>query len=383
MTRASFIWRNLLRSKRRTALTMISSSVLVLLLAVILALYEAMNAPPSGEGPARRLIVQHATSLAYQLPEAHGKKIREIPGVQVVCGMTWFGGQYGPDAKDPKSWFGRFAIETDTAFECMTEIRLSPEHKKAFVEDRQGAIAGKRTAEKWGWKLGDKIVFQGDYYPCDPELYLRGIFTSSEDPRQEDNLWFHHKYFDELLGRPGKVATFSVLCRSTAGMAQIAQEIDARFANSDPPTRTMSEKEFMLAFIEMIGNVKLIVFSISFAILFVMALVTANTIAMGTRDRVSEAAVMKTLGFLRGEIVWMVLLEAVVISAAGGLLGLAIAYPLVTSISQMGWITDIALNGFVVSSSLLACALVGLLSAGAPAFHLASIRIVDGLRKVG
>lgn len=383
MNRFTLLWKNLLRSKRRSTLTALSSAVLVLLLAVLLAMYEALNAPPVGEGPARRLFVQHATSLAYRIPETHQAKIQEISGVKTVNMMSWFQGQYGTDPKDPNNWFGRLATDVSSFFETMVEIRIPEEQKRAFVDDRQGAIAGKRLAEKFGWKLGDKIVFRGDIYPCDAELYLRGIFTSVGDIRAEDNLWFQHKYLDELLGRPGKTGTFSVLCESTGVVSRVATEIDAKLANTDAPTRTMTEKEFSLSFIEMIGNIKLILFSISFAILFVMALVTANTIAMGTRERVSEAAVMKTLGFLRSQILSLVLFEALAISTIGGLLGLVFARGFVGVIDQIGFIPGIAMTPSVIAFSFGGCLFVGLLAAGVPAAQLASVRIVDGLRKVG
>lgn len=375
------VWKNLMRSKRRTVLTVLSSAVLVMLLAVILAIYDYLHSPPEGEGQERRLMVQHGTSLMENLPVAHAAKMTEIPGVQVVCPMSWFQGQYGSDMTDAKNWFGRLAADTNTFFDYAPEFKISKEHREAFLAERQGAIAGKRLVEKMGWKLGDRISIKGDIYPVDLELYLRGIFTT-RDPREEENLWFHQKYLDELRGNPGTVGTIGIMCRTIEDVSRVATAVDASFVNSDTPTRTMTEREFNLSFTQMMGNVKLIVISVSFAILFVMALVTANTIAMGTRERTGDAAVMKTLGFVRGQVMSFVLAEGAVQSIVGALLGLFLATGFLNSMGQMGWMAGLFLTPLSAGLAIGCAILVGLLSAGIPAWHLASIKIVDGLRKV-
>ena len=374
------ITKNLGRNKRRTVLTMLSVSVSVFLLATMQAVIAALGSTTQLTGGEYRLVVRRNTSLADMMPESYAQKILQVSGVTGVCPANWFGGIYKEDK--PKYMFAQFYVDAKTLFDVQFEYQISPEEKAAFQQERTAAIAGKSLADKYGWKIGDVIELKGVLWPVSPSLTLRGIYTGPRD----SSFYFHREYVEEAMGRPGLVGTYRVRLDSPDSAPRVMEEIDQMFKNSTAPSKTETEAAFAAAFFSMLGNVKGLIGGVGLVVVFTITLIGANAMAMSARERFTEVAVMKALGFQPGLILTLLLSESVLIALIGGALA-AVAAKVVFQFVGMGSMLAIFLQNFKITSGTMAIALgvsvlIGLISGGIPAWNAARINIVDGLRRV-
>lgn len=316
---AHFIFRNTLRNKRRTILTILSISMSLFLISTLRTLLDSLESPPLTPESAKRVVVRHATGLANTMPIAYREQIARVPGVAAVSANQWFGGVY----KDPANFFAQFAVDADRFFDVYADMHTqTPEQQANFIKDRTGALAGITLAKRYGWKVGDRITLKGAIFPVDPEMTIDGLLDGGGS---DSNFYFHRDYFSELFrvnGEPfNQAGVFAVKAKNAEDLPAIAESIDAMFDNSTAPTKTESEAAFLLGFVSMLGNVRLLVMSISTVVLFTVILVAANTMAMSIRERTGEIAILKTLGFAPGLILYMMVAESMMIALAGGLLG--------------------------------------------------------------
>jgi putative ABC transport system permease protein len=385
MTLTSFVRKNAFRNKRRTALTILSIAFPLLLLSFLMSLWRAFYADDlRSEQSAQRLITRHKVSLTNLIPSSYRDRIRHVPGVTRVVNMNWFGGVYKDTTQ--KNFFARFGTDPDEFFTVYPELSLPKDQEDAWKRDRAGCVADVELAKKYGWKVGDRIVLQGDIYPITLELTLRGLFTAK---LPNNSLYFNEKYVEE--GVPfakGTAGFYAILVDSPENVNRVSHEIDAAFANAPEPTRTETEKAFGLSFLAMLGNVKAFILIISSAAVFTILLVTGNTMAMSIRERTREVAVLKTLGFTRGTILGLFIGEAVAVSAIGGVLGTLIALFFLsggTHAPQGANLFVIALHEwkFTAPAAWGVAILAGLLSSAIPAYAASRTGIVDGLRHIG
>jgi len=381
------IWRNVFRKKTRWFLTT-SSIILVLVVIVVLAsLLEAMQADPSGGKGANRLVVQHATGLGNFLPLSQRQRIEQIPGVVAVSPEVWFGGVYKDDR--PENWMGQLSADPDIYFDkIFDDATIDPKVNAEWKANRNGFVAGQKLVEKFHWKPGDHIVLRGTYIPLTLDLVYIGSFQAGD----ESNIFFHNEYLNQSkwFGADKYTGIYYLKVASGEDVPRVAAAIDRMFENSDAPTKTLTEKQFQLQFMEMMGNVKLLVRSISLIILFSLTLIVANTVAMSARERVTEIAVMRTLGFRRSHMLTFILSESVVMSLIGGVSGVLLArfvfIPLIVKLGSKSAMAGFLIN-FRVSPETLLMAFgvsvgVGILAGFVPAIRSSRIRIVDGLRQV-
>src|ERR1700729_2607673 len=325
MTLSRFVTKNAFRNKRRSILTVLSIAFSLLLLTLMMTIWRAFYLDQGSAESAERLVVRHRVSLTFNLPGYYREKIRAVPGVVAVVPVSWFGGVY-KDQK-PENFFARFGTDPEEFFKVFRDIQMPDEQRTAWLRDRQGVIVDDSLATKYGWKLGDRIVLQGDIYPVNLELYVRGIFHSTPDNK---SAYFNSKYVEEAVDFfKGRAGTFSILAASPSDVSNIASAVDDMFRNSPQPTKTESEKAFGLEFVAMMGNVKAFILSICGAVVFATLLVSANTMAMSIRERTREVAVLKTLGFTREGILGLFVSEAVALSLAGGAIGASLAFGLI------------------------------------------------------
>jgi putative ABC transport system permease protein len=371
---------NLLRRKIRTALTVGSFAVALFLLGLLLAVRGAFNQGVD-VAQADRLVVTNKTSIIQPLPFATRDKVARTPGVRAFTFANWFGGVY----QDPKNFFAQFSIDASTWREVYDEFVVGEEEWAAFLADRQGAIAGKATAERFGWKVGDRIPIQGAGYPGEWEFRLRGIYTGRRPNDDLTQFWFHWKYLNEA--GPGYMRDFigwyTVRLEKGASPAAVARAIDETFANSAFETRTQSESAFMQGFVTQFGNIELLMLAIGGVVFFTLLLVSGNTMAMSVRERTGELAVLKTVGFTDGSVLALVLVETMVVAALGGGLGLVLAKLL----SLQGDPTGGLLPGFYIPNLGLALGFLGALAVGllaglVPAFTAGRLKVVEALRRV-
>ncbi len=383
----ALIWKNVFRKKLRTGLTM-SSILLVLTLIVILtSLLRAMQADPSGGKGANRLVVQHATGLGNFLPLSQRQRIEQIPGVVAVSPEIWFGGVYRDDR--PENWIGQLSADPEIYFDkIFDDAKIDPRVNAEWKANRNGFVAGQKIAEKFHWKKGDHIILKGTYIPLNLDLVYIGPYSAGD----EGNIFFHNEYLNQStwFGANKFTGLYYLKVDNGEDIPRVAAAIDKMFENSDAPTKTLTEKQFQLQFMEMMGNVKLLINGISLIILFAVTLIVANTIAMSARERVTEMAVMRTLGFGQGHILGFILSEAVVMSLLGGILGVLLAkLVFVPALVAAGNKTSISawLVNFRVSPETLVMAFavsvgIGIFAGFVPAIRSSRLKIVDGLRQV-
>jgi putative ABC transport system permease protein len=376
------LWRSLFRRKVRTIFTLLAVLVAFMLYGFLAAIQAAFGMGVELAGN-ERLVLIHKVSIIQLLPESYLQQIRSTPGVVDACHQTWFGGVY----QDPKNFFMQSPVDPECILRMYPEFKLPEDQKKAWFADQQGAIVGRVTAKKYGWKIGDRIPIQATIWrkkdnSLNWEFNLDGIYTGAEEGTDETQFFFHYKYFDEsrLFGA-GSVGWYVVRIADASKAAQIAKALDSQFANSPAETKTTTEKAFVQAFANQVGNIALIVRSIIAMAFFIILLVTANTMAESVRERTSELAVLKTLGFTDGRVLVLVLVESCLIAGVGGLLGLGLAGLMVPRIPTGAMLPNL----FVPTSSLgLGLALVlglGVVSGIFPALGAMRLRIVDALRR--
>jgi putative ABC transport system permease protein len=383
MTLGSFIVRNTFRNRMRSLLTMISIGFSLLLLTLMICIWRSFYIDQVAPEAARRLIVRDRVSLAFFLPAFYREKIRAVPGVHAVAPITWFGGRYIDDR--PEHFFAQMATDPEEYLQVASDKIMPADQLKAWQHDRSGCIVDVTLAHKYGWKLGDRITLQGNIFPTNLDLTIRGIYH--RDPPQ-NALYFDAKYLEEAVPWfKGQAGWYGAQIDSSDQVAQAAKEIDDMFRNSPLQTKTESEKAFQLGFVASLGNVKAFILSICGAVVFAIMLVSANTMAMSVRSRTREVAVLKTLGFTRQGVLSIFVSEAVALALAGGILGLAIAVPVITwlthSFIALGIPLNMKINLPTAAISLLMALILGLVSGYVPAYQASRMNIVEALRHVG
>lgn len=377
------IWRNLLRNKRRTLLTMASLMLAVVLLTFLTAFLDLLTNTEAAVD--NRLVVRSAISLANPLPESYGPRLQRIERVQAVTPLNWFQGVYLNDR--PENFFARFSSDPATLFKVFPEYQMSDAEKQAWAAERGAFIAGKFLADRYGWKLGDQIFIKGDIYPVDLNLTLRGIYTVPGVEASEKQIFFHRRYLEEAMNNPGMVGTYFMMLDSPDAVPAVVKTAEAMFANSEAQVRAETEAAFQLSFLEMIGNIQFLFQAIGIAIAVSIFFITANTMAMAARERTTEVAVLKTLGFQGGQVMGMVIFEAVLVGLLGAALGCAVS---AVSIGGMAQALDkvfpvfgtLAMTPRAWAVGLGIGLFVGLISGLFPALSASRLRIVDALRRV-
>jgi len=381
MTLTTFVTKSAFRNRRRSILTVISLGVSLFLLTFLLTLWKGFYIDKGAPDSALRIMTRHRTSLANFLPAYYRGKIRTIPGVTHIVPMTWFGGKYRDDK--PENYFAQFATDPQEYMLVAADKQMPADQLAAWQHDRAGCIVDTTLAEKHGWKIGDHIHLQGNIFPTDLDLTLRGIYTI--DP-PNSNLYFDQEYLSQSVDWFKDTAGFYFIRTDSAeSMPRVARAIDDEFHNATAPTKSESEQAFKLDFIATLGNVKAFILSICAAVVFTTLLVCANTMAMSIRERTREVAVLRTLGFTRQRILSLLLGESVAISLIGGLLGLLFAALVMKVLIRPGIAlpTQLKLTSLTVVVVMLVAALVGVVSGLIPSYRASHVGIVEGLRHIG
>ena len=369
---------NVLRNRRRSLLTVSCIAVSLFLVATLHTLLTELESSSVAPDAALRLVTRHRVSLANILPISYRDRIARVPGVDAVIGAMWFGGVY----KDPKNFFAQFAVDTDKFFTIYGDMDIPEDQKQGFLKDRTGALVGEHLAERFGWRVGDRIHLQGALFPMNAELNIRGIYAGGFD--DGGSLYFHWEYFNEGLNKPNFTGFFEVRAHSPEQVAGVEEQIDDLFRNSTAPTKTESEKAFVLGFLSMMGNVRLLITSISSAVIFTIILVAANTMAMSIRERVREIGTLKALGFRKRQILFLLLGESVLLSASGAIMGALGAKVFFRRINIAaitgGFVQRFAVSGGTLLLSAAIGVAVGVIAAGIPAWRAARRSVVDALR---
>ena len=381
------ILRNAGRHKLRTLLTVLGLAIAVIAFTIIRTLIDAYY--NSAEViPPDRLVTRHAVSLVFDLPLAYYNKIKQVDGVEEIGYANWFGGTY---KDDPKNFFASMAIGPGVEFwDIYYDYILPEDQKREFYKYPNSAVAGAQLVNRFGWKIGDIIRLTGQIYPGDWEFVLRGIYKGDKPGMDENSLFFRHDYLDEELknrmpGMAGNVGWFIIKVDDVNRVAEISAAIDALFENSTAETITETEKAFTLNFLAMMDVIVTGMRIISFMIIGVILMVLANTMAMSARERTTEYAVLKTLGFRSYHITGLIFGESLAIAGFGGLLGIVLSFPLTDGVGQFvkNYYNQIEIGDMTIILCITFTILVGVIAALFPMLQAIRISIVDGLRKVG
>ena len=371
-------WKNALRNKRRTILTVLGIALFVGIICFMQTVVTSIDAWEGAADQYSRVAVMSKANLTARLPRAHEEYLKSLPEVELVQKSNWFGGIISDRRED---FFANFANDTEGWLDIWEEYSIPPEQYRAWQEDRQGVIVGKRLAEKFDWPVGKRIVLKGTIYPVNPELNVSGIYDGPETMA----MYFHWEYFNQLMDDKGTVGVFWLKGRSKEDVPTLIATVDQHFENSTDPTKTMSEKEFARMFSSMMGNIALLVATVGTVVVVIMVLIVGNTLTLSARERAAETSTMRTLGFSRGAILWMTLAESVIVTAVGTAIGLGIPVFLFNVLEiPMGMFFPV----FTVAASTMILAgcialVVGLGAGIIPAWMTARLNIVEGLRRTG
>ncbi|OGV17927.1 MAG: ABC transporter ATP-binding protein [Stygiobacter sp. RIFOXYA2_FULL_38_8] len=380
------IFKNALRHKLRTLLTIFGISIAVIAFGLLRTVVTIWDSSVDAT-MANRLITRQAVSFIFPLPYSYKEKIEKVPGVNKVTFATWFQGVY----KDKNNFFARMAVDPETMFDVYPEYIISPEELAAFKKERNACVIGADIAQQHKLKLGDQMVLEGDIYPGRWEFIVRGIYKGKNKNTDKTQMLFHWDYVNERMKvetpvRANDVGWYVVQIADPNKSALISNQIDALFKNSTAETKTETEKAFAQGFVAASGAIITAMNVMSFVIIGIIMLVLANTMIMAARERTREYAVFKTLGFSAKHLVGLILGESMVISFLGGGIGLFLTFPIVAGFEQAmpkGFFPFFYIEPITVVLASVATGLVGLISAIFPIHKALNTKIVDGFRFVG
>ena len=377
--------KNAFRHKLRTGLTLVGLVVAICAFGLLRTIVDAWYAGVEGSS-STRLVTRSNISLTFALPLNYAQRLKGVPGVNQVSWANWFGGVYITE----RNFFPQFAVEPVSYLALYPEYRLSDAERNAFIRDRQGAVTGRKLADKFGWKVGDQIPLRGTIYPGTWTFTLRGIWDGAEAKTDESQLLVNWAFLNESIRaraprRADQVGVYIVGIAEPRDAAWVGQQIDAMFANSLAETMTETEAAFQLSFVSMSEAILAAVQAVSSIIVVIIMAVMANTMTMTARERLAEYATLKALGFPPGFVVRLLLGESLFIALLGGLIGMALTLPLAAAFrSAVGTLFPVfQVSSLTMALQLVAALVVGLVAAAWPAWKMSRIDIVAGLRHVG
>ena len=381
------MWASLFRKRTRTLLTLLSLMIAFLLFMLLQSISNALASSGSFNlASIDRLISTPKYSIIDSLPINQQQQMLNIEGVEAVTHANWFGGNY----QERRNFFPKYPVDPYAYFDMYSELVISKEELDAFAQTRRGAVVAASLAERFGWKLGDIIPIQGDIYSMQNgsrlwEFELVGTFTARVGESEAPLFLFQYEYFTEAVADYSKnqVGWWTIRLSDTDRAAEIANQIDLLFENSQDPTRTATEDEFSRQFASQLGDMGFITAMIMSAVFFTIVLLTGNTMSQALRERIPELAVLKTVGFTDTLVSILVLGESVLLCVVGGVLGILLAFAMqdVLGSTLGGFIGDFEYSATLIASALILAIVIGIVIGGIPALEARRLTIVDALRE--
>jgi len=379
------LFKNAFRHKLRTALTILSITIAILAFSLLRTVISAWYAGVDASS-ASRLVTRNAVSLIFTLPLSYKEKIRQTEGVSIVSYANWFGGIY----IDEKNFFANFAVDPKSYLDLYPEFMLSEAQKNAFLRDRKSFVAGRKLAEKYGWKIGDIVTLRGTIYPGNWEFVMRGIYRGRDETADESQFFFHWDYLNETLkktapGRADQIGWYMIGVTNPDLATEVAERIDRAFKNSIAETLTETEKAFQLGFVSMSNAIITAIRLVSLVVIVIILAVVANTMVMTSRERIGEYAIFKTLGFGGGRIAGLIVGESLVITMTGCAIGVALTFPTAKLFGRaMGsYFPVFNVGNDTIGYAIVSSVLVGIIAAIIPTYRAIKIPIAAGLRSIG
>jgi len=379
---SSLIFANLFRKKIRLMLTVGSFAVALFLFAFLAVVRNAFSRGADVAG-ADRLVVIDRVSIINLIPLKYRDQILQIPGVKSITHNNWFGGVY----QDEKNFFPQFVIDPENQRQVFPELLVPDDQWNAFLKDRQGAIAGAKTAERFHWKIGDRIPIKTTLYGGGSwEFNLDGIYHGDRPEDDETQFWFQWDYFEEKVPEEvkGQIGWYVLRVNNPEDSVRVAKAIDDKFANSSSETKTETESAFAAGWVKQFGNIQALILTIGSVVFFTLLLVTGNTMAISVRERTAELAVLKAIGYSGRRVLFFILAESLVIALLGGLLGLGFALLAVPALARVlnGLVPQLLLEPSILILGLVSAIVVGIASGILPGLGAMRMRVVEAFRRV-
>jgi len=388
------LWRNLLRHKLRTILTVVGLAVALFLFCFLETVLQAFHVGVN-MADASRLIAMHKESITLTMPQSYRTLIQQVEGIKGVSYMTWFGGLFSEKTgagELNEQFFGQFAVDFDTFLPIYPEIEMKPDEFKDLMKDQSGCVLGDKIAARLDKHVGDRIRLRSTIWPRPGEngefweFTVRAIYTSSSPNYDRTNMFFHYKYLDEgrQFGK-GTVGIFTIGIDNPNRIKEISEAVDERFKNSPYETRTMTEKAFNMQFVSMMGNLELLLRSVGSAVILTMLLISANTMMMSGRERTREIGILKSIGFSDGYLFRLLIGEALLIAGLGALIGVGGSWVLVNHFHfnpKPDFFPVFIMPSAAAFVALLIAAVTGFLSGLVPAYSAARMDATEALRSV-
>lgn len=378
------IYKNMTRKPLRLFLTCFAIFIAFLIFSAVTTLKSALD---SGVDLAAddRLVVVNRINFTKSLPIAYHRKVAAIEGVKDVTHVNWFGGYY----QDVKNQIVTMAVDPESYLRVYEEVVVDPEQKTTWLQTRQGILLGRKLAQAQGWNIGDKIPLSSNIFSNRDgghswDFVVSGFFDGVDENYDTRYALIHYKYFIETQTFGGDwIGWMTLVTEDPSLNQQVADAIDASFANSQNETDTSTEKAFNKAFIEQIGNIGLIIFGVVFMAFFTILVVVGNTMALAVRERTGEIAVLKTLGFSASRVFTLVLSESLLIALIGGFLGLAVGWLIIEGAksSMAQFLPNLAIGGDIVAQAVLYMILLGLLTGLIPAYNALRLNIITAFNR--
>jgi putative ABC transport system permease protein len=374
---------NLSRKKLRTILT-VGSFAVALFLFAFLAVVKGAFGRGADIASADRLVTINRISIIQPLPLSYRDQISRIPGVKSITHNNWFGGVY----QDEKNFFPQFVIDPENQRQVMSELVVPDDQWQKFVADREGAVVGARTAQRFGWRIGDRIPIKNVSYGTSGtwEFNLDGIYHSAHAGGDETQFWFQWDYFEERVPErfKGNIGWYVLRLDNPDDAPRVAKAIDDTFTNSSYETKTETESAFAAGWVKQFGNIEFLILSIGAVVFFTLLLITGNTMAIAVRERVGELAVLKAIGFSDFSVLVLVLAESLLIALLGGILGLGLAILAVPVLGNAlnGLLPELILSPAILSLGLATALLIGAAGGILPGVGAMRMRVVNALRRV-
>lgn len=382
-----YILRNARRNPVRSILTIASVAVCLMLMMILMSFLSINSSVASSLRVYHRIVTMSSTGFAQPMPIARVHEIANMSGVVAASPLNWYGGKYNEEVMP----FAQFGVFADQFFTIYDELKVPPDQLKAWQADKAGCIIGRLLAEDRHLKVGDVVPLKGDIYPFDLRLTVSGIYDGPSN-RDRRMLVFHWEYLDDGLkrdsaGRMSGIAGVIVIKTKTADdMVKVSKAIDDEYRNSDVPTRTQTEEAFTKMFAEMWGDMRGLIRDVGLAVIFSLLCVAGNAMAMAMRERTTEVAVLKAIGFSKPLVIGLVLTEATFVALLGGIVG-ALGSKLLFDLHDFSKYTAGFLPFFFIpwTTAFLGLGVamaIGLASGVIPAVRAAQLSVIDGLRKV-
>ena len=377
--------RNAFRHRLRAWLTILSITIAILAFGLLRTVVDAWYVGVE-RASANRLVTRNAVSMTFPLPLSYKEKIAQVPGVTQVSIGNWFGGVY----VDEKNFFPNFAVEPRSYFALYPEYVFSPDQREAFFRDRKAFAAGRKLAERFGWKIGDTVTLKGSIYPGNWEFVLRAVYDGRDRNVDERIFFFHWDYLNESLrktapSRADQVGVYIIGVGRPEIAPDVALAVDNMFRNSLAETLTETEKAFNMSFVSMTEAILTVIRLVSLAVIVIIIAVAANTMAMTTRERIGEFAVLKTLGFGGWRIAGLILAESLVVTMVGGLFGTLLTFPAAGVFRSLlgNYFPVFYLSPRTLCLDAAASFFVGVAAALIPMWRTTTIKIAEALRRIG